>query len=182
MFHPAATTRGNVDNSVAFDHIVPPSLRMPATPFHTEGMDEGRNPDSRRGRRGRGRRRPRRERRVRGSSALPMITLVAPIAAQALMVIMLLLERRWLFAAMVAPGMVGCMASAASSLADRRGSSRRDESGTTSHDAAGGRPGRPTDMAGAGAAIMDRRTEPIGTRMKASRRIRHGFTRPHWRS
>ena len=31
-----------------------------------------------------------------------MITLVAPIAAQALMVIMLLLERRWLFAAMVA--------------------------------------------------------------------------------
>ena len=122
---------------------------MPATPFHTEGMDEGRNPDSRRGRRGRGRRRPRRERRVRGSSALPMITLVAPIAAQALMVIMLLLERRWLFAAMVAPGMVGCMASAASSLADRRGSSRRDESGTTSHDAAGGRPSRPTDMAGA---------------------------------
>mgnify|MGYP007056144839 CR=1 FL=1 len=80
---------------------------MPATPFHTEGMDEGRNPDSRRGRRGRGRRRPRRERRARGSSALPMITLVAPIAAQALMVIMLLLERRWLFAAMVAPGMVG---------------------------------------------------------------------------
>lgn len=78
-----------------------------------------------------------------------MITLVAPIAAQALMVIMLLLERRWLFAAMVAPGMVGCMASAASSLADRRGSSRRDESGTTSHDAAGGRPSRPTDMAGA---------------------------------
>ncbi|EKE49935.1 DNA segregation ATPase, partial [Bifidobacterium bifidum LMG 13195] len=77
-----------------------------------------------------------------------MITLVAPIAAQALMVIMLLLERRWLFAAMVAPGMVGCMASAASSLADRRGSSRRDESGTTSHDAAGGRPSRPTDMAG----------------------------------
>ncbi|MBD9265307.1 MAG: cell division protein FtsK [Bifidobacterium bifidum] len=112
-------------------------------------MDEGRNPDSRRGRRGRGRRRPRRERRARGSSALPMITLVAPIAAQALMVIMLLLERRWLFAAMVAPGMVGCMASAASSLADRRGSSRRDESGTTSHDAAGGRPSRPTDMAGA---------------------------------
>ena len=47
---------------------------------------------------------------MRGSSALPMITLVAPIAAQALMVIMLLLERRWLFAAMVAPGMVGCLA------------------------------------------------------------------------
>jgi len=96
-----------------------------------------------------------------------MITLVAPIAAQALMVIMLLLERRWLFAAMVAPGMVGCMASAAASPADPRHWDAQVA---------------PRIGQGPGAAIMDRRTEPIGTRMKASRRIRHGFARPHWRS
>lgn len=46
--------------------------------------------------------------------------MTAPAAAQLMMLVMMLAERRWLFAAMVAPGLVGCLAAAAMALLRRR--------------------------------------------------------------
>lgn len=49
--------------------------------------------------------------RASGHSTLSWIAMIAPAFAQAIMVIVLLIERRWLFAIMVVPGLVGCIAS-----------------------------------------------------------------------
>lgn len=53
------------------------------------------------------------------ASTLSMLSLGAPFAAQTVMLIVMLLERRWLFAAMIAPSMIGCLASMLAALQSR---------------------------------------------------------------
>lgn len=64
-----------------------------------------------------------------------MLSWFAPVLAQTIMLVMMALNRRWLFAAMLAPGILTCMVSAMANLsrARRRGSAARDEAGDGRH-------------------------------------------------
>ena len=55
---------------------------------------------------------PKQQRR-RAHDRLAIIAAAAPIAAQFIMLVAMLVERRWMFAMMVVPGLIGCAASAA---------------------------------------------------------------------
>lgn len=46
-------------------------------------------------------------------SVLTVVAMAAPLSAQLVMLVAMLAERRWMFAAMVAPGLIGCAASMA---------------------------------------------------------------------
>lgn len=57
---------------------------------------------------------------------LTTLALLAPVTAQAALLAVMLVEGRWMFAAMVAPGLIGCLASVVLSMAQRRRQAESD--------------------------------------------------------
>ncbi|KFI50206.1 FtsK/SpoIIIE domain-containing protein [Bifidobacterium biavatii] len=71
-----------------------------------------------------------------GTRVLSAVTAVAPIGAQLVMLVVMLVERRWMFAMMVVPGLIGCGASALLALA-RLSGERRGKAAEPGHSATG---------------------------------------------
>ncbi|KAB7790089.1 cell division protein FtsK [Bifidobacterium leontopitheci] len=86
-----------------------------------------------------------------------MLSLGAPLAAQTVMLVAMLVERRWMFAVMIAPSLVGCLASMLAALQSQK-------PGAAAQDANDGLPHGSDGQAAASGAAADGRTagDPSG--------------------
>ncbi|WP_158214215.1 FtsK/SpoIIIE domain-containing protein [Bifidobacterium vansinderenii] len=64
-------------------------------------------------------------------SGLLLLSMIAPVAGQAMMLVMMIIEQRWMFVGLIVPGLIGCLASALANIAMRRRAKANEENGTT---------------------------------------------------
>ena len=64
-------------------------------------------------------------------TTLFLISMAAPVAGQAMMLLFMLAERRWMFIGLIVPGLIGCLASAIGAVSARRRGGRPPDPGGT---------------------------------------------------
>lgn len=83
-----------------------------------------------------------------------LLSMIAPVAGQAMMLVMMIIERRWMFVGLIVPGLIGCLASALANIAMRRRA--RSDAQT---DAGGASSGSTLPGGMAGASVDERDAE-----------------------